>query len=339
MPNDRLRRAREHAALTQGELAERAGVSRQLVSSVEAGRHAPAVDAALRIARVLGEPVESLFGEAPASVGSVLGDPLVEGEPVVVGRVGSRLSAAPLASLAAADGAWAMPDGVVEGGEIRMLAGAEPAGLVVVGCDPVLGLCEALLSRGGARRVVAVSGTTGSAVAALAGGRAHAALVHGPEHTLPRPPGAVRRFHLARWRVGIGLDARHRAASLEALLAGTVPLIQREDSAASQQALLRAAGALAPAAGMRASGHVDAARRAAIMGCAAVTFEPAARQHRLAFLPLETHVVELWIDDRWLDHPGAQALVDLLGSAAFRQRVGVIGGYDLEGCGSLSRAA
>ena len=83
MPGTPLRAARERAALTQAELAERAGVSRQLVTSAEAGRHAPAVDAALRIAHVLGEPVEALFGEAPPRARSVLGDPLREGEAVV----------------------------------------------------------------------------------------------------------------------------------------------------------------------------------------------------------------------------------------------------------------
>ncbi len=339
MSNPRLRRARERAGLTQTELAERVGVSRQMVSSAEAGRHTPAVDTALRMAQALGEPVEELFGEARPAADSVLGGPLREGDPVVVGRVGSRLRAAPLASLVAGETAWAAPDGVVHGGEVRLFPGSHATGLLVVGCDPVLGLCDALLSRGGARRVVAVSGTTGSAVSALAAGRTHAAVVHGPEGALPDAPRATRRVHLARWSVGIGLPARRGTSSLEELIAGRVPLVQREESAASQQALLRAAGERTPPAAARASGHVDAARRAAIAGCAAVTFEPAARHHGLSFLPLESHVVELWIDDRWIDHPGARALLDLLGSAAFRDRVGLIAGYDLEGCGSLVRAA
>ena len=54
---------------------------------------------------------------------------------------------------------------------------------------------------------------------------------------------------------------------------------------------------------------------------------------------LEGHRVELWVDERWLDQPGAQALLNLLGSAAFRERVRLIGGYDLDGCGSLKEAA
>ena len=72
---------------------------------------------------------------------------------------------------------------------------------------------------------------------------------------------------------------------------------------------------------------------AALTGAAAVTFAPAARHHGLAFIPVETHDVELWIGERWLDHPGAEALLGLIRGDAFRVRVGLVGGYDLEGTG------
>ncbi len=333
-----LRDARERLGLTQAELAERAGVSRQLVGGVEAGRHTPAVDAALRLARALGLSVEELFGPSDPPALAVLGEPLAEGRPVMAGRVGDRLVAAPLASLALGDAAWAAPDGVVEGGAVRLLPGSQATGLVVVGCDPVLGICDALLNRGGTRRMLAVPGSSGAAAAAMAAGRAHAALVHGPRGSLPAPPVPVRRLHLARWRVGIGLGDGGRSASLEGVLAGAVPLVQREESAASQQALLRsaaAAGVTPPPAGATAGGHIEAARRAAVAGGAGVTFEPAAHRHGLDFLPLEVHDVEIWIDARWLDHPGARALGDLLASAEFTGRVELVGGYDLRDCGAV----
>lgn len=332
----RLRRAREDAGLTQSQLADRAGVSRQLVSSAEAGRHLPAVDAALRLARALGEPVESLFAADPGTRAArpVTAGPLRDGDLVVVGRVGSALCAAPLTSLIDGDASWGVPDGVVIGSGVRLLPGAAAGALIVVGCDPVLGLCESLLAAPrGERRMVAVAGSSAAAVAAVADGRAHAALVHGPPGGLPEPPVAVTRIHLARWRVGVGLGAGSGRPSLAAVLAGRVPLVQREDGAASQQALLRAAGDRPPPAAGRASGHVEAARVASRTGCAAVTFEPAARRQGIAFLPLETHVVEVWIDDRRLDHPAVDALIGLLRGPAFRDRVRLIGGYDLDACG------
>ena len=260
-----------------------------------------------------------------------------DGTPVALARVGERTVAHALGSLVAGDGAWAAPDGVVEHGAVRALGGGAPGGFAVMGCDPVLGLCAALLGAGD-RRLVPVPGSTGSALAALAAGRVHAALVHGPERRAP--PGARRASSASTWRDGASASApRRRATSLEPLLDAGLPIIQREDSAASQQALARAAGERLPPASARATGHLDAARRAALTGAAAITFEPAARHHGLAFIPLETHLVELWVDERWMDHPGAAALARLLGADGFRARVDLVGGYDLEGSGSFVRAA
>jgi len=58
--------------LTQAELAERAGITRRSVNAIETGRMVPSVLLALKLARVLGVPVETLFaldggsGSAPA---------------------------------------------------------------------------------------------------------------------------------------------------------------------------------------------------------------------------------------------------------------------------------
>jgi putative transcriptional regulator len=59
---ERLRVERERLGLTQTELAQVAGVSRQLISTTEAGHSKPGVDAAIALARVIGVPVEELFG-------------------------------------------------------------------------------------------------------------------------------------------------------------------------------------------------------------------------------------------------------------------------------------
>jgi putative transcriptional regulator len=57
-----LRRHRLAAdGMTQQELADRVGVSRQTVISIERGRFRPTVELALRLARTLGVSVESLF--------------------------------------------------------------------------------------------------------------------------------------------------------------------------------------------------------------------------------------------------------------------------------------
>ena len=56
-----LRRARQKSGLRQGELAARAGISRQTLSVLESGRGQPSTLIALNLARVLGCRVEELF--------------------------------------------------------------------------------------------------------------------------------------------------------------------------------------------------------------------------------------------------------------------------------------
>jgi hypothetical protein len=51
-------------------------------------------------------------------------------------------------------------------------------------------------------------------------------------------------------------------------------------------------------------------------------------------MALEGHTVEIWLAERWLAHPGADALGELLSSAGFRERIAQFRGYDLAGCGS-----
>ncbi len=56
-----VRDRRKERRLTQAELAEQVGVSRQTIIAVEQGDYAPSVYLALRIARALGGTVEELF--------------------------------------------------------------------------------------------------------------------------------------------------------------------------------------------------------------------------------------------------------------------------------------
>ena len=47
--------------MSQAELAEKVGVSRQTIVAVEKGNYNPSVELALRLSRALGAPVEDLF--------------------------------------------------------------------------------------------------------------------------------------------------------------------------------------------------------------------------------------------------------------------------------------
>ena len=56
-----LKAERERLDLTQAALAERVGVSRKTINTVENGVFVPSTILALKLAAALGRPVESLF--------------------------------------------------------------------------------------------------------------------------------------------------------------------------------------------------------------------------------------------------------------------------------------
>lgn len=58
---NRLRVARAERNLSQTELADSVGVSRQTISSIETGQYGPSALLALRIARELHMPITDLF--------------------------------------------------------------------------------------------------------------------------------------------------------------------------------------------------------------------------------------------------------------------------------------
>lgn len=49
------------AEMTQAELAERIGVTRQTVIAIEQGRYSPSLEVAFKIARVFAVPLETVF--------------------------------------------------------------------------------------------------------------------------------------------------------------------------------------------------------------------------------------------------------------------------------------
>jgi transcriptional regulator with XRE-family HTH domain len=334
-----VRERRLGLGISQSELAGRAGVSRQLVAAVEGGRNAPSVEAALALAGALGCTVEGLFGRKTRGRSrSALGQALPDGAAVRVGRVGEQLVAAELPDHGIAGDGWARGDAVVVRGEIELFPDAEIAGTVVAGCDPAMGVAEAMLAGRGRRSLLALSAPTGESLAALEQGAVHAAVVHDRREELPEPEQPVGRVHLARWQVGLAVSPGVGEASLELAAHADFPLIQRPHSARSQRAFERAlgvAGLGSPRTGPIASGHLAAARAASLLRGAAVTTEGAARAFGLRFLALEEHIVQLWVAEQWLGETCVQDLVELLGRPAFTRRVAQFGGYDLADCGTL----
>ena len=60
---NRLKVLRAERDWSQAQLAEQLGVSRQTVNALETGRYDPSLPLAFKIARVFGQPIESIFSD------------------------------------------------------------------------------------------------------------------------------------------------------------------------------------------------------------------------------------------------------------------------------------
>jgi putative transcriptional regulator len=59
---NQIRRLRfEQGEMTQAELAQRIGMTRQTIAAIEAGKYSPSLEAAFRIAQVFGVGIEDVF--------------------------------------------------------------------------------------------------------------------------------------------------------------------------------------------------------------------------------------------------------------------------------------
>ncbi|HEY8315149.1 MAG TPA: helix-turn-helix transcriptional regulator [Candidatus Baltobacteraceae bacterium] len=65
---NRIRELRFHAGeMSQAELGQRIGVTRQTVAAIEAGKYAPSLGAAFRIAHVFNVPLNEVFSWKPSA--------------------------------------------------------------------------------------------------------------------------------------------------------------------------------------------------------------------------------------------------------------------------------
>lgn len=65
LTNDIRRLRFEAGEMTQKDLADQVGVTRQTIIAIEAGKYAPSLELAFRIAHAFGRPLEAVFTYHP----------------------------------------------------------------------------------------------------------------------------------------------------------------------------------------------------------------------------------------------------------------------------------
>lgn len=346
---------------TQAQLAQRVGVTRPCISAVEAGKMVPSVAIALTLADVLGCQVEALFAR-PGPDQHATGRATefaahAEGTRVVIGRVAAGWQAhAVRGDLQVAADAVAYPDacGAVRFQWLRP-ADAVAQNLVVAGCDPALAIAAAHCSeRWPSQAVRAISASSGRSLRWLRQGVVHAAGVHlgtakEPTTNVPAtgralPGRRILLFRLARWPLVMAWTSPQLATNepADALRRRGLRLVNREHGSGARAALDRAMAAAGLSAGaVRGYDRVlpshEAVAQAVASGGAdgGVTTLCAARAHGLAFVALEETTFDLAVPAELADDPRVCGLVEVLGSARFRQEVAALGGYDLHQAGQL----
>jgi putative molybdopterin biosynthesis protein len=348
---NRVRERREARGLSQVELAEVVGLSRQSVGAIEGGRSTPAVDVALRLAKALDSNVEELFGASAANT-TISAVPLtdtVTGR-VALARVAGRWICYPLASgsmRTSADGlVRQVHRGVVEVDALRSEADAEEH-VVLMGCAPALGLlADRLNSRPGRGRFLWIASSSTRALEALAKRRTSVAGVHLADrrtgeanvadverHTGPDP---IALITLARWEAGLvtaqGNPKRIRRV-LDLARRG-IRLVTREPGSGARRLLereLRSAGISKDAANsapLKATGQLEVAH-AVSLGAAdvGVATRDAAIAFCLDFVPLAEERFDLAIPLAELKSPRLERLFDVMTSGEFRRELSSLG-YD-----------
>jgi molybdate-binding protein/DNA-binding XRE family transcriptional regulator len=351
-PENRVRARREAAGMTQGGLAERAGLSRQSVNAIEAGRATPGVDVALRLASVLKCAVEELFGapetRAPLSVEPEPGSSTGR---AALARIDGRWVSFPLnqdAVRTTADGLLVSAGkGRAQVSPLRSPSDAEE-NVVLMGCATGLGLLADRLNRSaGAGRFLWLSRSSTAALDALAQRRTHVAGVHLVDARTGEAnvPDVRRLAHvepivlvtLGRWEAGLltRTDDARRLRGVSDLRRRGVRLVGREPGAGAQRLLeqtLRREGvptARARRPDLRAAGHLDVARAIA-MGAAdaGVATRDAALAFDLRFVPLAEERYDLAIPRSALGDARIARLLDGLSSLDFRRELAALG-YDV----------
>jgi putative molybdopterin biosynthesis protein len=361
-----IRARRQRLGIQQRDVAAQVSVSRQTLSSIEAGDTVPSTLIALNLARVLQCRVEDLFsleGSDDKAIKALLpkeqaGQASEESAPaeirVALAQVGRDWMARRLdgdfafAQETPADGLATLPKGKSCEVSVRPLRAVEDLqrNLFVAGCDPALGLLSRhLAERPHGPRLHWIEAPSFPALDELSQGRVHIAGVHLDDAKLGNRNASVvrRRFGadpmlmvtLASWEQGLVYkkDGKRVFKSVADLAGRSVRVIGREEGAGAQEllrSLLKQAGISVDALNIVkvARGHRAVAQLVASnLGDVGVATRGAAVAFGLGFAPLAEARFDLVFHAALGTDERARALLECLSSARFRRDLGAMTGY------------
>ncbi len=373
--SNHLKLLRTQKGFSQGELAARAGITRQAISAIESSLYLPTTAVALHLASVLACRVEDLFNIRTAEdivEGKLIGhlpQRDVKASPirVKVSTVGSRTVVRPIAGLGdvlsftvPADGYVVEAHGQTSGATVRVKLSRDrqaiEQAISVAGCDPAIFLAgEHMRRRKDHTSLVGWTMGSMAALRALQQGEVHVAGLHlfdptTGESNLPFLRRALKGSNyevitFATWEEGLLVRAGNPKSirAVSDVADPFVTLVNREEGAGARLLLdqrLRTAGInyhQVRGYGTIVASHFEVARAiASRQADVGVGIRSAAQLFELDFVPLQTARYDLVVPKSYLkSHPTLAHLFETLVSRPFRNEIEALGGYDTSQTGKL----
>ncbi|MBD2437592.1 substrate-binding domain-containing protein [Nostoc sp. FACHB-110] len=363
-----LKSIRTRLGMSQQDLANIAGVTRQTISGVESGQYAPSVAITLKLAKALGCQVEDLFWleQDLPEIEATLAKPVTINQPlrVSLARVGGQWIAYPLVGkdafrqdMTPADGEAAKQIGA-DKVIVRLLDDNLEVlhnTVVIAGCSPVISLWARATERWHPQlRVHFTFANSMAALHSLCRGEAHIAGMHlydpkTGEHNIPfvrevlADKSAVV-ITLGLWEEGLLVQSGNPKGweTLSDLVKAKATIINREPGAGSRMLLERklqeAQISFDAVKGFDqiVTSHQDVAQTVALgLADAGISTASIAATFGLGFIPLHQSRYDLVILKEYLEEAPIQQLLSTLGHRVVHSQLEVLGGYDISRIGEV----
>ena len=370
---NRLRETRVAAGLSQGDLAQSAGITRQALYAMEKDQYLPGTGVALQLAHALGTSVEDLFSLNDGQ--DVLQAELLAGHSgvlkstrVKLATVGNRLVARPVRELGDVLNYTVPADALVLGTiprrkhsvYVQLLKSQEDVErqIVVAGCDPAIHLAgEHVRQQGGNASIVGWNMASLAALRALKRGDVHVAGIHmrdrrSGEYNLPflkkyLQGQTVTIVRFATWQEGLLLkegNPKH-VRGFEDLARPDVRMINRERGAGARLLLDHLLSRHGIPSQIVRGYETIASSQIGLGRCIAegkadvgIGAQAVAQLYNFDFIPLQEERYDLVIPTAYVhSHPGMKIFLDTLVTRRFQREIEALGGYDARESGKIIR--
>ncbi|MBW4508861.1 MAG: helix-turn-helix domain-containing protein [Scytonematopsis contorta HA4267-MV1] len=362
-----LRSIRTRLGMSQQDLANLAGVTRQTISGVESGQYSPSVAITLRLAKALGCQVEDLFWFEQDSpfVEALLTKSVPEGQQVRVSlaQVGGQWVAYPLVGKDAFRLEMIPVDGEVESQtsaekiQVRLFEDINKLSntVTIAGCSPVVPLWAKAAERWHPQMRVQCNYVNSlAALQSLNRGEIHIAGMHlyDPETLEYNIPFARKilagknaaLITLGMWEEGLLVQPGNPKdiKTVTDIVEAGAAIINREEGSGSrmllEQALQQEQISFDVVKGFNwiVGNHFDVAQ-AVVSGIAdaGISTSSIAASFGLEFIPLHQSRYDLVILKEYLEEAPVQQLLSTLGHRLIHSQLEVLGGYDTSKTGDV----